>query len=124
MIGEVLVHGPGSLTGIRGRVVASQLLACSFGVVRLETVDYDRLGEAWWAAAPHDHGQLDALVFEALIDQDHRREEHNRKIRGLLGSVSFGPKLNLKSLARLPCSGRAYPRSARLLSRRHRATVG
>lgn len=51
------------------------------GLYGLEIADYDRLKEAWWRASPNDHAQLDAVVLEALIEQDLRRAEHNRLLR-------------------------------------------
>jgi hypothetical protein len=46
----------------------------------LESVDHERLSDAWWRVRPGDHERLDALVLEFLIEQDLRREEHNRLI--------------------------------------------
>lgn len=44
----------------------------------LETADHQKLADAWWNARPGDHGRLDELVLESLIEQDMRREPHNR----------------------------------------------
>jgi Fic family protein len=54
------------------------LLLVRAGLYAIQEVDVPAFMDAWWAATPGDHERLDDLVLSALIDQDAKREEHNR----------------------------------------------
>jgi Fic family protein len=54
------------------------LLLVRGGLYALQEVDVEPFLDAWWKAHPGSHERLDGLIVEALVEQDLRREEHNR----------------------------------------------